>query len=78
MEEKFTTIKKVDDKIQSFWRLEGEVKLDDERVVESFKDHPLDLSVVHLILAQYHVLFQCLHCKDAIVISLLHLVHFSE
>ena len=42
VEEKFSTIQKIDDEIETLWRLKRVVQLDNERVIYSLQDHALN------------------------------------
>ena len=55
MEEKLTTIEKVSDEVERFWRLESVVEFDDEGMCDLLHDVPLYLCVVRLICSDNEV-----------------------
>lgn len=78
MEEKFTTIQKIDYKVESFRSLERVMQLDYEWVIQLLENHPFNLSVHHLVLPQNHVFLKSFHCKNLLIVSLLNQVDFPE
>ena len=78
MKKKFSPVQEIDDKVQSLGGLESKVKLNNERMVQPFENHPLHLRIGHLILTQNHIFLKSFHCENALVVSLLHLVDLAE
>ena len=42
VEEKLSSIEKVNDEVEAFWSLKRVMQLHDERMIDSFKDHALN------------------------------------
>lgn len=71
MEEKFTTVQEICDEIQTFIRLEGVVKFDDEGVRDLLHDITLYLHLIRLICTNDEILLQCLDRVDLAAVLLL-------
>ena len=55
MEEKFTSVEEISDKIEGFTRLKGVVQLDYEGVRNLLHNVPLNLRIRHLVVANDEV-----------------------
>ena len=64
MEEELTTVEEICDKVKCLRRLEGIVKLDNERVRDLLHDIPLYLRILDLVVLDDEVLLERLHCID--------------
>jgi len=72
VEEKLSSIEKVNDEVEAFWSLKRVMQLHDERMIDSFKDHALNSCVRLLALSQHHVFLKAFHSVNATLIFLLH------
>ena len=78
MEEELAAIQEVCDEVERLGRLEGVVKLDNERMRDLLHDVALYLRVIHLVGLDDEVLFERLDCVDLSCILLLRHVNFAE
>ena len=78
MEEELAAIQEVCDEVERLGRLEGVVKLDNERMRDLLHDVALNLRVIHLVGLDDEVLFERLDRVDLPCILLLRHVHLAK
>ena len=78
MEEKFTAIEEVCDKVESLSRLESEMELDHERMCDLLHNVPLNLRVLLLVVPNHEIFLECFHRVDLSVIFFLCHIDFAK
>ena len=78
MEEQFTAIEEVCDKVESLIRLESVVELHNERMRDQLHNVPLNLRVLLLVVPNHEIFLECLHREDLSVIFFLCHIDFAK
>ena len=78
MEEQFTAIEEVCDKVERLIRLKSVMELDHERMRDQLHNVPLNLRVLLLVVPNHEIFLESFHRKDLSVIFFLCHIDFAK